>query len=933
MSSFTSYVSQAEEENRREKKLSLAYDKIYGRPDEEVNEKLLPGEIAISVAKQVIKYCVHDDPSKGVSGTLICTNFRLIFISPDKPESDLTELRSRFLGKQDISLSGIDSINVEYSNSKQKKLVPSSNIKDGIKRLEIHCKNFRISAFNFKFTMAPEGKGVVTAILHHAYPANVNLLFAFDYDPGKDFNEDCTIPLFRNYRDWQVKLEEHNMELTWRVSSVNQNFTTSETMGEFLVVPITLTDNELRETANQYYNNRLPAWCWSSPTGCTLTRSAELRSETEFVAAEKKFYSAIQKAGPNGSQLKIIDLSELCPTHSQLQQSFTKLKNNCTPATEEDYWHSDSAWILSLHHCKWLQHISTVLNVASEAAKCLVERNQNVMIREQSGIDLSPAVTSLVQVMVDPVCRTLDGFQALVQREWVVGGYPFLVRLGHLNQPMKQKTVNSVITATVSDTTEPAQKMSPVFLFFLDCVWQLMRQHPSAFEFSSTFLTVLYDGTRVPIFDTFIFNNERHRQRSIKASERCLKNSSWETLPIWNWHMQFDKNDMKLFNNPLYRVQLSGLHTLCDSVLSPPGCKKSRVNLPLRLDISMDSLGIENSNSSLPSPSSFPDLRKKSLPMNSFNQSLLDVPLRNSSASEELQLHYNSQTGVMAILGTETPENDKKKKIGWSLRRKRSGKEKESIDPESSSSDAIPAEFYHCTMQDLTRPPAAVQVKQDQIIYPQCGVANMRLWNACYLRWIAWSQLFGGGPSSIYQQESLLYDEIYALHYKVLELKKQLNIIKTNHLNSSVSSDESGMYFCHSPAPEKNQTAALDPPDTPIFLPNFYPYSPIKDINRKSVLGSPLTNFLRSSSLFSFGSRNRNKHTRSQSDFSHASTNQEKKLSVAPTSMVTSSSSDNLQEAVGGHSSIRAKPPKKALMPPNKPLVPPKEAISYVSSV
>lgn len=54
---------------------------------------------------------------------------------------------------------------------------------------------------------------------------------------------------------------------------------------------------------------------------------------------------------------------------------------------------------------------------------------------------------------------------------------------------------------------------APVFLFFLDCVWQLMNQYPVEFEVSATFLTVLYDGSRMTAFDTFIFNNEKHRHK------------------------------------------------------------------------------------------------------------------------------------------------------------------------------------------------------------------------------------------------------------------------------------------------------------------------------------------------------------------------------------------------------------------------------------
>lgn len=51
----------------------------------------------------------------------------------------------------------------------------------------------------------------------------------------------------------------------------------------------------------------------------------------------------------------------------------------------------------------------------------------------------------------------------------------------------------------------------PVFLLFLDCVWQLQQQHGPAFEFTETYLTVLSDSLYLPIFSTFFFNSQQQR--------------------------------------------------------------------------------------------------------------------------------------------------------------------------------------------------------------------------------------------------------------------------------------------------------------------------------------------------------------------------------------------------------------------------------------
>ena len=49
---------------------------------------------------------------------------------------------------------------------------------------------------------------------------------------------------------------------------------------------------------------------------------------------------------------------------------------------------------------------------------------------EDDGRDLSCVVSSLVQLMVDPHFRSIPGFEALLQKDWVAMGYPFATRHG-----------------------------------------------------------------------------------------------------------------------------------------------------------------------------------------------------------------------------------------------------------------------------------------------------------------------------------------------------------------------------------------------------------------------------------------------------------------------------------------------------------------------
>ena len=67
-------------------------------------------------------------------------------------------------------------------------------------------------------------------------------------------------------------------------------------------------------------------------------------------------------------------------------------------------------------------------------------------------------------------------FEALVEREWLQAGHPFGKRCA--------KSAHAITKN---------RHESPVFLLFLDCVWQIWQQFPCSFEFTEDFLIVLFE--------------------------------------------------------------------------------------------------------------------------------------------------------------------------------------------------------------------------------------------------------------------------------------------------------------------------------------------------------------------------------------------------------------------------------------------------------
>jgi hypothetical protein len=72
--------------------------------------------------------------------------------------------------------------------------------------------------------------------------------------------------------------------------------------------------------------------------------------------------------------------------------------------------------------------------------------------------------------------RTIHGFQILIEKEWLTFGHKFSHRSGH-----------------TYDGEHSTKETSPIFLQFLECVWQISQQYPCAFEFNETFLIKLHE--------------------------------------------------------------------------------------------------------------------------------------------------------------------------------------------------------------------------------------------------------------------------------------------------------------------------------------------------------------------------------------------------------------------------------------------------------
>ncbi|XP_051954205.1 myotubularin-related protein 12-like isoform X1 [Xyrauchen texanus] len=515
--SFVSYVTPEEIKLEKEP------------PKKEIHPNLLPGEVVFCCANPILKYTQDDLSQRGVFGTLFCTNFRITFIIDEASQEETAKnFKNKLYGENDIPLMCVDHIYGVYDE--KRKLITGGLLKNKCpSKIIIHCKDLRVLQFCLTFTKEEDAKRIFQGIAHHCLEEkSLKCVFAFSYvgSTSQDMQRKWETILFDSPGDWTQEMKRTKAKC--RLVTENENFELSQRLPKYFVIPRAIEDL----FSNQ--GKGLPIWCWSHHSGCALFKASFLPVTQEDGDFQKHLEIMINSVAHNYLySVKTEDLSESLPSIQDIQQSYNKFKQYFLIDNSTDFWLLDVKWFSSLESSGWLDFIRQCLQKAVEVVECLEKDNTNVLLTEGEGTDLCCVISSLAQIMLDPYYRTVMGFQSLVQKEWVAGCHAFMDRCNHLHQKDKEC-------------------QSPVFLLFLECVWQLAQQHSPAFQFSETYLTVLSDSVHVPIFSTFMFNSAYHMESVMKAETPTAQSGSLSFPTVWDWSVQYDNKAQNFFLNPLY---------------------------------------------------------------------------------------------------------------------------------------------------------------------------------------------------------------------------------------------------------------------------------------------------------------------------------------------------------------------------------------------
>ncbi|XP_028976642.2 myotubularin-related protein 4 isoform X3 [Esox lucius] len=503
-----------------------------------------------------------------------------------------------YLGRADDAIIAISNyrLHIKFKDSVINvplRLIESVESRDMF-QLHIICKDSKVVRCHFStFKQCQEWlKRLNRAIAH---PGRLEDLFALAYHAwclgASADDEDQHLHLCRpgehvcQRLQMEVRRMGFDMQNAWRVSDINLNYRLCSSYPQKLLVPVWITDKELESVGSFRSSKRIPVvvyrhqrngaviarcsqpeiswWGWRNTEDEYLVTSIAKACQMDpgpRVTCGAPACSRTRGEGPDGSDSDFDSSLTGCPgpdisaaPHKLLildarsytaavanrakgggceceeyypncevmfmgmanihtiRNSFQSLRTVCSQIPDP------GNWLSALESTRWLQHLSVMLKAATLVCSAVEREGRPVLVHCSDGWDRTPQIVALAKILLDPFYRTIEGFQVLVEMEWLDFGHKFGDRCAH------------------QENSDDVSEQCPVFLQWLDCVHQLLKQFPCLFEFNEAFLVKLVQHTYSCLYGTFLCNNVREREARNIYKRTC---SVWSLLRIGNKNFQ-----------------------------------------------------------------------------------------------------------------------------------------------------------------------------------------------------------------------------------------------------------------------------------------------------------------------------------------------------------------------------------------------------------
>ncbi|ETN09029.1 hypothetical protein PPTG_11090 [Phytophthora nicotianae INRA-310] len=489
-----------------------------------------------------------------IPGTLYITSFRLRF----EPQSASLRTIGGFHRLLDTALRGMPRAAVARLSYPQATVSASRSINAYTPtRLVVKFKDLR------SWTLGGDVTRLLPALNRHAYVDTPLNLFAFTSIGAmqEDLQGHALYDLYEDFARMGVALRDGSSP--YRVTELNASFSMCPTYPRELVVPAAASDSEVGAVASFRSKGRLPVCSYvHAQNGAALWRCAQPKRgilHTQNPADEQYLLHIARAASSSysGSPTRRIWIADCRPelnarvnnltgggtesgnlAHARvtflnignihaMRESIEAVRGlGGFTAPTNNTESMDLSWGSRVEDTKWLSHVRRVLSGALQVARAMEAQATTVVVHCSDGWDRTAQLCGLAQLLIDAHYRTRRGFLEVIEKEWVRAGHKFQDRVA----PGKAE--------------DDDDQQAPIFLQFLDCVWQIIRLYPTYFEFNERMLEAMADALFSGRYGTFLGNCERERT-AWSVRER--------TPSLYALLLQGDR-----FVNPFYRAGSTG---------------------------------------------------------------------------------------------------------------------------------------------------------------------------------------------------------------------------------------------------------------------------------------------------------------------------------------------------------------------------------------
>ncbi|CAJ0571604.1 unnamed protein product, partial [Mesorhabditis spiculigera] len=373
--------------------------------------------------------------------------------------------------------------------------------------LVIRCKHFM--QIHLLINRDKACQELYETLLKVCKPTNIENVFAFE---NRGLSEDVR---GWNRLDWASEFSRQGVSSSWTQTDINKGYKSCDTYPERLWVPTAARTPVLEGAISFRSRGRLPALTYFyKKNGAALSRCAQPNSGFRARCMEDEtLMSLIGKANPQHDIVYLID------TRPMVNAMVNKVQGKGYE-DERNYSNIKHQFfdVENIHVMRTSQQ-----KLVDACGKC---RNVNEYLKAVESSGWLKHV-SIAELLVDPFYRTIHGFEVLIEKDWLGFGHKFDDRCAHVG----------------ANNDEAPKEVSPVFSQWLDCVWQIWKMRPRAFEFNERFLIELHEHAYSCQFGTFLGNCDCDR-KSLSLSTR--------TKSLWTY-LDSRQDD---FLNPFYDATL-----------------------------------------------------------------------------------------------------------------------------------------------------------------------------------------------------------------------------------------------------------------------------------------------------------------------------------------------------------------------------------------